>query len=364
MGISPEEIGPKLSVADAVWPVGTSPVVSVVCWSYNHEAYIAQAVDSFLAQETTFPVEIIIHDDASTDKTGEIARVYEAKYPQVFRNIIQPENLFQNGRDINQPPYAHARGKYIAICEADDYWTRKDKLQTQVEALQLNSEWSGCFHDAVVCDDEGNQIQSNYFACEQTEYSRKDCLTSLLSRYATASLMFKKSALGILPEWFIKRPTDMLFDLVLTGSGKLGHIPINACAYRKHSQGGWTGLSFTEQVVELISRYDFLLLYEPFTSEYAEPIKEKKVELFKNLYSAQDHWKEVSELAERLNQISPDNAVQVSELTERLNQLARDNAIIRSIAYPCDLAGFFNYITRIFPLFAEKLKARVLRINR
>ena len=82
------------------WPAGTLPLVSILCLTYNHERFIAECLDGFLMQETTFPVEIVIHDDASTDRTTEIVRAYHARFPRLIHPIIQKQNLFRNGGDL------------------------------------------------------------------------------------------------------------------------------------------------------------------------------------------------------------------------------------------------------------------------
>ena len=113
-----------LRITEQVWPVGALPVVTIRCITYNHVNFIRDAIDGFLMQETTFPVEIIIHDDASTDGTAEIVKDYADKHPQLFRTILQKENQYSKG---NSKPfkdtYSMARGEFIAFCEGDDYWT-------------------------------------------------------------------------------------------------------------------------------------------------------------------------------------------------------------------------------------------------
>jgi len=121
-----------LRITEHVWPEGTSPLVSIACLTYNHEKFIRQALEGFLAQETTFPVEILIHDDASTDSTPEIIREYERLYPQLIKPIYQQENQRSRGRQPGRINRQRARGEYIATCEGDDYWTATDKLERQV----------------------------------------------------------------------------------------------------------------------------------------------------------------------------------------------------------------------------------------
>lgn len=115
-----------------------APCVSVCMITYNHERYIAQAIDGVLMQETDFPIELLIHDDASTDRTAEIVREYEKKHPSIIKAIYQTENQYSKGN----PPWVinlkRAQGEFIAYCEGDDYWTDPRKLQKQVDYLNAN----------------------------------------------------------------------------------------------------------------------------------------------------------------------------------------------------------------------------------
>jgi Glycosyltransferases involved in cell wall biogenesis len=101
--------------------VSKSIVVSVVCTTYNQEAFIGQAVDSFLAQRLSVPYEIIIHDDASTDSTPEILKGYAERYPDVIKVIQQQSNKYSTGQRVFDLAVCHARGEYIAPCEGDDF---------------------------------------------------------------------------------------------------------------------------------------------------------------------------------------------------------------------------------------------------
>ena len=97
-------------------------LVSINCITYNHEKYIAQAIESFLMQITNFKYEILIHDDASTDNTVKIIKEYEKKYPNVIKTIFQKENQYSKGKKVEIFGFKKSRGKYIAFCEGDDYW--------------------------------------------------------------------------------------------------------------------------------------------------------------------------------------------------------------------------------------------------
>lgn len=127
-----------------------SIMVSINCITFNHEDYIEDCLKGFLSQETSFNFEILIHDDASTDRTQEIIKKYESEYPAIIKPIYQKENQYSQGKivsfDFNFP---RARGKYIAMCEGDDYWTDSNKLQKQVDFLEKNPDYSMCVHNAM-----------------------------------------------------------------------------------------------------------------------------------------------------------------------------------------------------------------------
>ena len=104
-------------------------LVSICCITYNHEDYIADAIEGFLMQKTDFKYEVLIHDDASTDRTAEIIRKYERKFPNLIKPIYQTENQHSKGIKVGKYNIERALGKYIALCEGDDYWVDPCKLQ-------------------------------------------------------------------------------------------------------------------------------------------------------------------------------------------------------------------------------------------
>lgn len=139
------------------------PLVSVRCITYNHENYIAQALDGFLMQKTNFPFEVIVHDDASPDRTADIVREYEKKYPAIIKAIYQTENQYSKrdgtiARILNEA----CKGKYIAFCEGDDYWIDENKLQMQVDFLENNPEYSAYYGNIECIDGTGNPSDYAY----------------------------------------------------------------------------------------------------------------------------------------------------------------------------------------------------------
>ena len=133
----------------------SSCMVSILCTAYNHEQYIAQALDSFLSQQTDFPIEILVSDDASTDGTAEIIQDYALRYPGVVKAFLMKENIFSKGGNFyTEYFFPNARGKYICLCEGDDYWCDDSKLQRQVDFLESHPDYSACVHNTMLhyCD--------------------------------------------------------------------------------------------------------------------------------------------------------------------------------------------------------------------
>lgn len=136
-----------------------NPLVSICCITYNHQDFISKTIDGFLIQKTNFPVEIIIGDDHSTDRTKDLINSYVNKYPDRIFLITSKQNIgaVANERRV----FLKARGKYIAVCEGDDYWTDPDKLQKQVDFLEMNSDYSVCFHRCKHFDIENNKLKDD-----------------------------------------------------------------------------------------------------------------------------------------------------------------------------------------------------------
>src|SRR5690606_25688557 len=131
-----------------------SILVSIVCITYNHEDFIADTIESFLMQQTNFKFEILIHDDASTDKTADIIKAYEKQYPHLIKPIYQTENQYSKGVPVEIFNFERAKGKYIAQCEGDDYWIDPFKLQKQIDYLEKHPQCSLVFHSAMFINEK------------------------------------------------------------------------------------------------------------------------------------------------------------------------------------------------------------------
>ncbi len=261
-------------ITEQVWPEGTVPVVSVFNWAYNHAAFIRESIESILMQETTFPVEIIIHDDASTDGTTEIISEYEAKYPQLFRNVIQSENQWSQEKSVMMPLFTAPRGEFVALSHGDDYWSHRHKLEIQVKLMREKPELAGCFHRTTLVDTDNKVIKQDYFISEQKQFDFRDCITKLKKQYATCSFVFRSSAISNPRPWFIESSNDMFLELQVALNGTLQFIDKSMGAYRIHAGGVWSSTTPAQKLLTLLYRYKLLL---------ADPKVKRKVgdEIFK-----------------------------------------------------------------------------------
>jgi glycosyltransferase involved in cell wall biosynthesis len=225
----------------------TEPLVSISCNTYNHANYIAQAIESFLAQQTDFPIEILIHDDASTDGTADIIRQYQARYPQLIKPICQAQNQQSQGVRIGRFNIERARGEYIALCEGDDYWIDPLKLRKQVECLQLNANHVMCFTNFNIINKQGEILRlSAIQKTMKTDLSQWQILSGLTPKYLTVMFRRRVLDLAFFRERFSNSGDVVLFSL-LTRNGDAKYLDFISGCYRLHPSGTWSGRSEVDQ---------------------------------------------------------------------------------------------------------------------
>ncbi len=128
----------------------STPLLAIKCCVYNHEPYLRDCLDGIIMQQTNFSFVAVVHDDASTDNSAAIIREYAGKYPSIIKPIYEVENQYSKpnralGKLMNDAINATG-AKYVAICEGDDYWTDPNKLQKQVDFMELHPECTVSFH--------------------------------------------------------------------------------------------------------------------------------------------------------------------------------------------------------------------------
>lgn len=226
--------------------------VSVCCITYNQEKYIRKMLDSVIGQETKFAYEILVHDDASTDFTGDVVKEYANKYSNILTAIIQEENQFSLGkRDIlfNQL-LPRVRGKYIAMCEGDDYWCDMRKLQKQYDFMERHKECALCAHGTGIIFENGHETGKKIPAIDVKEIMTSDeyisyCIENDTHIFHTSSIFFKKEDANKLlqnqPEFYRISPVgDRVMFLYYATKGNVGYLNEEMSCYRTMSDGSWT----------------------------------------------------------------------------------------------------------------------------
>lgn len=260
----------------------SKPVVSVCCITYNHEPYIEDALEGFLIQETDFPFEILIHDDASTDRTADIIREYEATYPSIIKSIFQKENQYSKGKKPSLFNFERANGQYIAMCEGDDYWVDPCKLQKQISFLENAPDYSGCTHASkILYLNEGREKKSIYKGKSEIDlgyYLRKNIFMT------TGSLVFRKHAVENYPEWAKGLfAGDFVIKYLTLVCGKIKYSDDIMSVYRSGVRGSWSKQVLNQSKIDREYRDNVLALQkinELSDYKYVEDVVIKNKKLF------------------------------------------------------------------------------------
>lgn len=260
------------------------PLLSVAIITYNHEEYISQAIDGVLRQKTTFPIELIIGEDCSTDRTREICLTYQKKFPEIIKVLCPKQNLGAHENFI--VTFDHCRGKYTAICEGDDYWTDPLKLQKQVDFLEANPDFAICFHDVTVIYEDKNR-QSHLL------HSKKPKETAVFEDLAkenfipTPACVFRSNLFKTFPDWYFEMSLgDWILHLLVAQHGKIKYIDEPMGVYRIHAQGAWGNnpvqkrLFDSIKVLENSREYFYPRGHREFTQTLKDTYKQLSISLF------------------------------------------------------------------------------------
>lgn len=222
-----------------------TPLVSVYTLAYNHERYIQDAIEGVLMQQTTFPVEHLIHDDASTDGTADLIRKYQSQFPHRIFPILQTRNQWSQGIPIFKTHLLpRIRGKYIAVCEGDDYWIDPQKLQKQVDYMEAHPQCTMCVTNGQILDLSGerpprtfvpeNDSDAQYYTGENRELTLDNLYQ--LSFIPTASFLIRRDSLDRLPQSYYKTcpNADMKMRLFHTALGYSYYMDDITCVYRQN----------------------------------------------------------------------------------------------------------------------------------
>ena len=272
---------PKLRSENEItknWKTLDPPLVSVVCITYNHEPYIRDAIEGFLIQETDFPFEIIIHDDASTDRTAEIVKEFESRYPTLIKGIYQTENQYSKGKKVSAIAWSKARGEFIAFCEGDDYWIDPKKLEKQKCFLDNHPDYGAVFSDTDRYYEETGRTIKSYDKTFKRKIPTGHVLDMLLNGrnpYVTCSSFFRSHFLREYESTTRRlkaRMGDYVLWLIIAGHSQIGYIRDTTSVYRIRKNSASRFDTLEEHMRFRKSSYKVSLF---FSKRYQKPLNKK-----------------------------------------------------------------------------------------
>lgn len=255
-----------------------SILVSICVQTYNHADYISDCLNGILKQKVNFDYEIILGEDDSTDNTRIICQEYAEKYPDKIRLSLRRREdvIYINGKPTGRYNFIEnlkqCKGKYIALCEGDDYWTDELKLQSQIDVLESNSKASGSFHDTLFLIQGSEEKKRNWRNYTKINFSFKDTIATK-ALFHTSSFVFRRNCLNF-PDWFTKiQSGDMALFSIIASKGDLIRVPKTMSVYRKNETGITNFINLKEYHKARI------LLQKYLAIEFPNLAKSKKLEV-------------------------------------------------------------------------------------
>lgn len=238
-------------------------LVTIRCAAFNHEQYIRQALDGIVMQRTNFRFEAIVHDDASTDHTADIIREYALNYPDIIKPFFEEENQYsKGGAEIDRIFEENTQGKYMIICEGDDFWTDPLKLQKQVDFLETHPDYNLCCHNwSVLTDTELSQSPIHDKYREPFTFTFASLPWIWITK--TVTTLFRLSAIDykILHSYQYARDVHLVYYALASGKGY--YMPEVMATYRVHSNGVWSKTDMNERNRTTYNLYKELYQHEP-----------------------------------------------------------------------------------------------------
>lgn len=254
------------------WGAGLKkPIISIVCHVFNHAHYLRDTLNGFLSQKTTFPFEIVINDDASSDQSREIILEYYHRYPNIIKFFFHPENLFRKGIRPTAVTFFEATGEFIALCEGDDFWCDERKIQTQCELMMRNPSINLCVHPAYKYIVSSGRLKASFYHGPSTRVL--DVHEAVVSRRQfspTAAYFMRTAACREMPDWFFRGrglPFGDYFIEAILGVNGILYVPHFFSVYRRGVVGSHTSNFNKENINSICQKLEKTLYYTNLLNE-------------------------------------------------------------------------------------------------
>ena len=220
------------------------PILTVYCLTYNHGNYIKKTLEGFVKQKTDYKFKVVVHDDASTDNTAQIIKEYADKFPDIISPIFQTENQYSKGvKIVNEFIIPRLEGKYIAICEGDDYWCDENKIQIQIDYMENNADCALCVHNTEYINEDGTGTGRlfNKFNEERDFTTDEIIRASDGGAFHLSSFLYRvEDRLSYPSKFYIRGVGDYPMGVYLSTKGRVHYINKVMSMYRVMSKGSWT----------------------------------------------------------------------------------------------------------------------------
>jgi glycosyltransferase involved in cell wall biosynthesis len=239
--------------------VNKNPDISIAMITYNHANYIGKAIESVLMQVTEYSYELVIADDFSTDGTRETISIYQEKYPQKIKLLLENKNV--GAYENHQVLLSNLSGRYIAVLDGDDYWIDSGKLQEQVTFLENNPDFSMCFTNIKLIDGNGKTIKNELLKYSKDIFSHESFITKISP--PTLTIVYRKEALPeVLPDDFKKVGNgDMFMKAMMSEHGKIKYLNKITGIKCLHPGGISSGKSYLKREETKLFTYSVMLKY-------------------------------------------------------------------------------------------------------
>ena len=272
-------------------------LVSVMCIAYNHEKFIAEALESLVKQKTDFRYEVLVHDDCSTDKTAQIIEEYAQKYPEIIKAYYEEENQYSKKVSNFLKMAKLASGKYLAICEGDDFWLNENKLQEQYDYITTHPGCTMCITAARLVDMNSKKLGEMHPFKNNGEYG----IGHYLNRKAnipTASILVETNDLIEVyntPYRKVSDVGDVPIGLYMFSKGTVHYINRCDVAYRINNPNSWAGRTTGEKyIAHLENSIKTHQVFDEYTNrKYTEEIQRKIQSSKMQILVSQHNFKEV-----------------------------------------------------------------------